>query len=79
MPAPLRDGMVDAAAFAERMGMAIVRDLPAGVWALGPESGGRALASAEAPDVELPDLEGRLFRLSSLRGRKVFLHAWASW
>ena len=79
VPAPLRDGMVDVSAFAERMGMAIVRDDAAGLWALGPESGGHALASAEAPDFELPDLDGRLFRLSSLRGQKVFLHAWASW
>ena len=79
VPAPLRDGKVDVAAFAERMGMAIVRDDEAGLWAIGPESGGRALASAEAPDFELPDLDGRMFRLSSLRGQKVFLHAWASW
>jgi hypothetical protein len=33
----------------------------------------------EAPDFELPDLEGRRHRLSDLRGRKVALHAFASW
>ena len=41
---------------------------------------GHALASAEAPELELPDLRtGELFRLSSLRGQKVMLLAWASW
>ena len=35
--------------------------------------------SAEAPDFTLPDLDGRPFRLSVLRGQKVVLVAWASW
>jgi hypothetical protein len=39
--------------------------------------GGRALASAEAPELELDDLDGRPFRLSSLRGQKVLLVSWA--
>ena len=39
--------------------------------------GARALASAEAPDFSLPDLDGKEFRLSSLRGQKVLLYAWA--
>jgi peroxiredoxin len=39
--------------------------------------GGRALVSAEAPELVLDDLEGREFRLSSLRGQKVVLVAWA--
>ena len=49
-----------------------------GLWALGPATiGSRALASAEAPDFSLPDLDGKEFRLSSLRGQKVLLYAWA--
>ena len=40
---------------------------------------GRALASAEAPELILPDRHGNEFRLSSLRGLKVLLLAWASW
>jgi hypothetical protein len=40
---------------------------------------GAALASLEAPDFALPDLAGRLHRLSEHRGRKVLLVAWASW
>ena len=71
------DGKVDVAAFAERMGMGIVeRD---GVWAIGPESGGRALESAELPEITLPDRNGLPFSLSSLRGMKMLLLAWASW
>lgn len=71
------DGTVDVAAFAARMGMGVVEG--DGVWAVGPESGGRALASAELPEITLPDRDGRPFSLGSLRGTKVVLLAWASW
>jgi hypothetical protein len=71
------DGKVDLAAFAARMGMGIVES--DGLWALGPESGGRALESAEFPAITLPDRNRRPFSLSSLRGMKVLLLAWASW
>jgi len=37
------------------------------------------LASLEAPDFTLPDVEGRLVSLSDHRGKKVFLVAYASW
>ena len=68
----------DPLATAERLGMAVVHDEEAGLWAFGPESlGGRALVSAEAPELVLPDLDGNEFRLSSLRGQKVVLVAWA--
>ena len=40
---------------------------------------GAQLDSLHAPDFELPDLDGKEHSLSSLRGRKVFLVAWASW
>ena len=32
-----------------------------------------------APDFALPDLSGRVHRLSDYRGQKVFLTTWASW
>jgi hypothetical protein len=68
----------DAMATAARLGMAVVADEQAGLWAFGPESvGNRALVSAEAPELVLPDLDGHEFRLSSLRGQKVVLVAWA--
>src|SRR5580700_7256299 len=71
---PLAAGPFDAATTVERLGMAVVHDPELGVWALGPESlGGRALATAQAPDLVLPDVDGHEFRLSSLRGQKVVL------
>lgn len=32
-----------------------------------------------APDFELPDLHGNIHRLSSLRGKVVFLNLWTTW
>jgi hypothetical protein len=74
-------GRVDVARLAERLGMPLVHDEDHGLWALGPEAGvsGRALTTATASDLELPDLDGNPFRLSSLLGKKVLLVAWASW
>lgn len=69
---------VDVARVAQQLGMPLVSSPEHGLWALGPAAiGSRALTSAEAPDLRLPDLEGREFRLSSLRGQKVLLFAWA--
>jgi hypothetical protein len=72
--------VVDVAVVAERLAMPLVREPGRDLWALGPAGvTGRALASAEAPDLRLPDLAGHEFALSSLRGQKVVLTAWASW
>ena len=69
---------VDVARVAGEIGMPLAASPEHGLWALGPASiGARALASAEAPDLRLPNLDGEEFRLSSLRGRKVLLYAWA--
>jgi hypothetical protein len=79
---PLPDapgGRLDARLLANRLGMALVHDEKHARWALGPESGGRALLSAEMPDLTLPDRHGRPFSLGSLRGTKILLVAWASW
>lgn len=74
---PLPDGFIAANA-ADRLGMAVVHDEATGLTALGPESlNGRALVTAKAPEVTLPDLDGNEFRLSSLRGKKVVVVAWA--
>ena len=69
----------DVRELAERVGMALVHDDAHGVWALGPEFGGPTLASAQLPDIVLPDREGEDFALRSLRGTKFFMIAWASW
>ncbi|MEO5842816.1 MAG: hypothetical protein ABIQ73_22420 [Acidimicrobiales bacterium] len=74
---PLQGGF-DVLTVADRLGMAVVHDEASGLWALGPESiGGRALVTAVAPELVLDDLHGNEFRLSSLRGQKVVLVAWA--
>jgi hypothetical protein len=78
MCVPLADPF-DVRDLANRLGMSLVHDEQHGLWALGPESGGRALASAALPEIELPDRNGERFALRSLRGTKVFMIAWASW
>jgi hypothetical protein len=56
-------------------------DREEGVAYLGAAAAVRAarLASLEAPDFSLPDLDGRAHSLSEHRGRKVLLVAHASW
>ncbi len=73
-----QSGEFDLAATAAKLRMALVHDEKAGLWALGPESlGDRALATAQAPELVLNDLDGNEFRLSSLRGQKVVIVSWA--
>jgi len=83
VPAPgsLRaDGTVDVEIVADRLGMPLVHDAEHDVWALGPATvGGRALTTAVAADPTLLARDGSEFHLSSLRGRKVVLTAWASY
>ena len=75
------DGQLDIRLVADPLGMPLVRHDDADLWSVGPESTvtGRALTTVEAPDLRLPDAEGRTFELSSLRGQKVVMVAWASW
>jgi hypothetical protein len=75
------DGTLDVSILAERLGMPLVHDESHQLWALGPETKatGKALATVQAPDVELPDANGKPFRLSSLRGQRVVFTSWASW
>lgn len=69
---------IDVARVAKDIGMPLVAEAEHGLWALGPAAiNSRALASAQAPELTLPDLEGKAFRLSSLLGKKVLLFAWA--
>lgn len=77
LPAGAVGDSVDVGQLAERLGMPVVRH-SGQLAALGPATfGGRALASAEAPELVLPDLDGRPFDLRSLRGQKVVLVAWS--
>ena len=75
LPDAVREGQ-DAVEIATAMGMPVVEDQ--GLISIGPESfGGRALTTAAAPDIELPDLQGNPFKLSSLKGQKIVVFAWA--
>lgn len=79
----LRDegGQFNLAALADLLGQVVLRNEQHSVWLFG--QGARArremMTSPEAPDFELPDLDGKLHRLSDYRGKKVLLSAWASW
>ncbi|WP_267145172.1 ResA-like WAxxUGC motif-containing protein [Myxococcus qinghaiensis] len=87
MPIPrggrkLVDGdRIDAAGVWRQAGWPVVHNREGTLWVLGEGAARRAaaLTSLEAPDFTLPDLDGRLHRLSDYRGRKVFLVTWASW
>ena len=75
---PPPDDRVDIASMAGQMGLALVSDEKHAVWAVGPAAArGRTLVTAEAPELVLPDVDGNLFELSSLRGQKVLMVAWS--
>jgi hypothetical protein len=75
------EGGIDLETLAETLGLPLALDREERAAALGASHAERraALASLEAPDFELPDLAGRLHRLSDQRGKKVLLIAYASW
>lgn len=79
--AVVRDDKLDLAAMWRRSGQPVVHDSASRSWVLGSGASqrGAALSSRQAPDFELPDLQGRMHRLSQWRGRKVLLATWASW
>src|SRR5688500_9622169 len=76
---PATGGGLDVEVLAHRLAMPLLHDEITGLWVLGPEGGGRALTTAVAPDLQLPDVHGETFSLSSLRGRKVLIASWASY
>ena len=77
----VRGDEVDLAAFWRHMGKPVLHDEAGTVWILGEGAADRSarLMSLAAPDFALPDLNGRIHRLSEHRGKKVLLASWASW
>ena len=77
----LRDDGIDLAALAALLDRPLALDAGERVAWLGASAveRGARLASLEAPDFTLPDLDGHPHALTDFRGRKVFLLAWASW
>ncbi len=74
-------GVFDLAEVAATLDRPLALDIEEGAAFLGISAGerGQALGSLLAPDFTLPDLARRPHTLSSYRGKKVFLVAWASW
>ena len=72
---------IDLASLAALLGRPLALDVRERAAYLGIPAAERsdALASLEAPDFSLPDLDGRLHSLAEQRGRKVLLVVWASW
>ena len=82
LPANVRndDHSLNIQVVAKVLGMPLIKDDKHPVWGLGPESiTGQALTTATLPHLVLPDVEGNLFDIASLRGKKVLLTTWASW
>jgi hypothetical protein len=72
---------VDLRALGEVLGRPVAVDLEESVVSFGAETAahGRTLAEGFAPDFTLPDLSGKEHSLSSFKGKKVLLIAYASW
>lgn len=71
--------LVDLDRFFVAAGELVVCDRAHRVLAVAHAPGALARSVDEAPELALPDLAGRVHRLSELRGRKVVLVAWGSW
>ena len=67
--------------FARLIKQPFASDQNNGVWYFGVRAAEQNgyLASLEAPNFTLPDLNGKLHSLADFRGRKVLLVTWASW
>jgi len=72
-------GRVDLAAFARHMGQPVIRDDNAVAFGESLSSRRDSLFSLEAPDFTLPDIDGKLHKLSDFRGKKVFMYSWGSY
>ena len=72
---------IDLAKLAAALGRPLALDAAERVAALAAPAADRAarLASLDAPDFTLPDLDGRMHSLAEHRGKKALLIAYASW
>lgn len=75
------DGLIDVDVLARLLDRPVAIDTSERVlaFAASPNERAAALRSGQAPDFELPDVDGVLHRLSDHQGRKIVLYAYASW
>jgi hypothetical protein len=68
-------------AFARLLHQPVAHDDALATWYFGPrpEVQNNYLASFQAPNFTLPDMEGHTHSLSEFRGKKVLIITWASW
>jgi hypothetical protein len=68
-------------AFARMLHQPIAYDDALATWYFGPrpEVQSNYLASFQAPNFTLPDMDGKPHSLSDFRGKKVLIITWASW
>ena len=67
-------------AFAQLVSQPVAHEETLSTWYFGLRADQRqGLASLQAPDFTLPDMDGKPHSLSNFRGKKVFLVTWASW
>jgi hypothetical protein len=68
-------------AFARLLHQPVAYDASLATWYFGPrpEVQNNYLASFQAPNFTLPDMDGKSHSLSDFRGKKVLIVTWASW
>jgi hypothetical protein len=76
-----RATLFNLTAFAKLTHQAVAWDEKNRVWYFGPRADARSeyLATLEAPDFTLSDMNGQKHSLRDFRGKKVLLVTWASW
>ena len=67
-------------AFAQLVHQPVAQDDALSTWYFGQRADQQQrLTSLEAPNFSLPDMKGKIHKLSDLKCKKVFLGSWASW
>ena len=71
----------DLAAFADLLGQPYVVDHDANVWSFAeiPAKRDNMMNNAMAPDFEITDRQGKVIRMTDLKGKKALIVTWSSW